>query len=74
MFVDFKGYVDYFYLNDCVDGNYEKVNLWLGDDFFTDSNARPKTLDEYFAFIENELVFLDKRNERIRKAALERSL
>ena len=31
LFVDFKGYVDFFLLQDCVSGNYSSVNIWMGD-------------------------------------------
>ena len=33
LFVDFKGYVDYFFLQDCVDDDYGSVKLWCGDSF-----------------------------------------
>ena len=34
----------------------------------------PKTVDEYFSFIEKELEFLDKRNKRIRDYCIENNL
>ena len=64
MFVDFKGYVDFFFLQDCVSEDYKKVNLWLGNDFF-EKNPVPRTADEYFTFIGKEYDFLKKRNRRI---------
>ena len=65
LFVDFKGYVDFFFLQDCVDPDYSKVDIWVGDTSFTGSGL-PKTIDDYFIFIEKEFAFLDKRNARIR--------
>ena len=65
LFVDFKGYVDFFFLQDCVDPDYSKVDIWVGDTSFTGSGL-PKTIDDYFTFIEKEFTFLDKRNARIR--------
>ena len=65
LFVDFKGYVDFFFLQDCVNDDYSKVNIWCGDAKFEESGL-PKTVDEYFEFIDKELEFLDKRNKRIR--------
>ena len=64
LFLDFKGYVDFFFLQDCVSDDYSKVDIWCGDAEFTDTGL-PKTLEEYFGFIEKEFIFLDKRNQRI---------
>lgn len=63
--MDFKGYVDFFFLQDCVAPDYSKVDIWVGDTSFTGSGL-PKTIDDYFTFIEKEFAFLDKRNARIR--------
>lgn len=73
LFVDFKGYVDFFFLQDCVTTDYSNVNLWCGDSSFTGSGL-PKTVEEYFEFIKNEYAFLDKRNERIKKYCLEHNI
>lgn len=64
LFVDFKGYVDFFFLQDCVSDDYSKVDIWCGDASFKESGL-PKTLDDYFMFIEKEFEFMDKRNKRI---------
>lgn len=64
LFVDFKGYVDFFFLQDCVSEDYSQVDIWCGDGTMTESGL-PKTLDEYFAFIDKEFEFLSKRNKRI---------
>lgn len=66
LFVDFKGYVDFFFMQDTVSEDYSKVNIWCGDDSF-EENGYPKTLDEYFIFIDKEYEFLKKRNQRIKK-------
>lgn len=66
LFVDFKGYVDFFFLQDCVSDDYSKVDIWCGDAGFTKSGL-PESVDEYFDFIKQEFDFLDKRNERIKK-------
>ena len=55
-----------FFLQDAVAEDYSKVNIWCGDADFKESGL-PKTLDEYFAFIDGEFDFLDKRNARIRE-------
>lgn len=67
LFVDFKGYVDYFYLQDCVSPDYSKVNYWLGNGEF-EAFPLPKTVEEYLMWIERELSFVEMRNNRIRCA------
>ncbi len=64
LFVDFKGYVDFFLLQDCVSDDYSKVDIWCGNTDFVDSGL-PKTVDEYFNFMDKEFLFLEKRNKRI---------
>ena len=64
LFVDFKGYVDFFLLQDMVSEDYSSVDIWCGDTSFSESGL-PRTVDEYFAFIEKEMSFLDRRNTRI---------
>lgn len=70
LFNDFKGYVDFFYLQDCVTEDYKQVRFWLGDGNFTDQPL-PKTVDEYLTWIAVELDFLEKRNARIKSAVEE---
>ena len=65
LFVDFKGYVDFFFLNDCVSADYGKVNCWYGDMTFQ-HNAMPQTLDDYWKFLDYQSDFLEKRNQRIK--------
>ena len=64
LFVNFKGYVDFFYLQDCVTDNY-KVKFWLGNGEF-EYFPLPKTVDEYLSWIEQELAFVEQRNCRIK--------
>lgn len=67
LFIDFKGYVDYFYLQDCVSPDYCSVLFWLGDGTFS-FNPLPKNPDEYNQWIKKNLEFVEKRNARIRAA------
>lgn len=67
LFIDFKGYVDFFYLQDCVSSNCEDVVFWLGNGEFNLSPL-PQTVEEYLLWIENELKFVERRNERIKNA------
>ncbi len=73
LFVDFKGYVDYFFFQDAVSDDYSSVDIWCGKGDFSEDGL-PKTVDEYFSFIEKELEFLDKRNKRIRDYCIENNL
>ena len=73
LFVDFKGYVDFFFLQDCVSEDYSKVDIWVGDASFK-KNVLPETVEDYFEFIYKEHEFLDKRNQRIKEYALANNL
>lgn len=68
LFVDFRGYVDFFFLQDCVSCDYSKVDIWCGDASFEKSGL-PETLSDYLSFIDKELDFLQKRNARIKEYA-----
>ena len=67
LFITFKGYVDFFYLQDCVNDDYTQVKFWLGNGEFA-YYPLPQTVEEYFLWIENELDFVKKRNKRISDA------
>lgn len=67
LFVDFKGFVDFFFLQDCVSSDCNKVNFWLGDGEFV-SDPLPKSVDAYKKFLERELDFVEKRNDRIARS------
>lgn len=64
LFCDFKGYVDFFFLQDCVSSDYNKVDSWVGKGNF-DGYPLPKTVEEYKQWIENQLNFISKRNKKI---------
>lgn len=66
LFIDFKGYVDFFFLQDCVTPDYQSVNIWLGDGDFT-SAPLPDTVEEYLHWINMNLTFVRKRNQRIQE-------
>ena len=73
LFVDFKGYVDFFLLQDCVSEDYSSVDIWMGDTAF-EKNGLPETLDEYLEFLLKEHIFLDKRNRRIQEYCINNGL
>lgn len=63
LFVDFKGFVDFFFLQDCVDNNYNVI-FWLNTKFF-ESNPMPQSVEDYLNFVQQELDFVEQRNQRI---------
>ena len=69
LFLDFKGYVEFFFLQDLVSDDFGKVNFWLGGGDMH-QNPFPKTVDEYLNFIEKELDFVQNRNNRIKWSIL----
>lgn len=64
LFVDFKGYVDFFYLQDCVSPDYQSVTFWLGNGDFS-KDPLPPNVDEYLLWIKRQLDFVSNRNRRI---------
>lgn len=64
LFVDFKGFVDFFFFQDCVSEDYSKVNLWYDTELFV-KNPIPTEVGPYLEFIRKELEFAEKRNQRI---------
>lgn len=65
LFVDFKGFVDFFFLQDCVTDDYSQVLLWHDTAFF-EAKPIPKTKEDYLSFLQKELDFVEKRNARIK--------
>ena len=64
LFVDFKGYVKFFLLQDCVSNNYSKVNMWLDTELFV-FNPCPDNTEKYIQWINNEVLFVENRNKRL---------
>ena len=63
LFKDFKGYIDFFMLQDFVESN-EYVKFSLPFDGFNRS-ALPENKEEYKSYMESVIELIDKRNERI---------
>lgn len=64
LFVDFKGYVDFFYLQDLVSEDYSFVRFFIGDGTF-EINPFPKNVEEYSVWLNAQIEFVKKRNARI---------
>ena len=62
-FLDFRGYVDFFLLQDAVDERYDTIlyQSYLG---------KPKNVKDYDRFLAMEIDFLKKRNRRIAEMEL----
>ena len=65
MFADFRGYCDFFFLQDCVSEDYNSVRMWIPTNPFEKKYPYRETVDEYFGWIENCLSFVRRRNRRI---------
>lgn len=65
MFEDFKGYVDFFFLQDLVDDSYEKVNFFTEMEQPFESSPIPETAREYYAYKQATVDFVRLRNLRI---------
>ncbi len=65
LFADFRGYVDFFLLQDFVAGNEVKISKPY-DDFR--SSPVPKDANEYRAYRDDAVAFINERNWRIQSA------
>ena len=66
LFVDFKGYVDFFCLEDCVSKDRSKVELWLDTELFI-RDPLPRTVDGYISWIKSQIAFVDNRAASMRR-------
>ncbi|MDX9692153.1 MAG: hypothetical protein RBT45_06820 [Acholeplasmataceae bacterium] len=64
LFIDFKGYVDFFLLNDLVDEDYN-IEFWLPFIDFERTKALPKDINEYNLYMNHVIEFVKLRNKRI---------
>jgi hypothetical protein len=64
LFVDFKGYVDFFLLQDLLDGKY-KIQFWLQFESFENHTVLPRNFGEYLSYKQCVMKFVGNRNKRI---------
>lgn len=70
LFDDFRGYVDFFLLQDLVDDTAQAaVRFFLPFDNFTTSSV-PTTVDTYRDYAARSIAFVEARNKRIAELAL----
>lgn len=65
IFDNFRGYIDYFLLQDLVSSNYEEINFFSDFDDSFPANPFPKNFNDYCNFIENIKIFVTKRGLRM---------
>lgn len=73
LFVDFKGYVDFFHLQDLVTKNYSAVEFLTWFDGFHSNYPLPRTVEEYVDYIGRVMNFIRARNKRIEAWCREQS-
>jgi hypothetical protein len=64
LFNDFKGYVDFFLLQDLVQEDYMGIKFWGNFDNF-ETAPLPKNKEEYLSYKSQLLNFVKARNQRI---------
>ena len=64
LFENFKGYVDFFLLQDLVSKDYSAIEFFMPFENFKTS-AAPKTFESYCSYKEKAINFVNKRNQRI---------
>lgn len=64
LFKDFKGYCEYFLLQDLVSDDYSKVKFFLPFKWF-ENTPLPSSVEEYYEYRKNNLDFINNRNKRI---------
>jgi hypothetical protein len=64
LFEDFRGYVNFFLLQDSVTENYAAIKFYLPFDDFM-SVPKFRSVDDYLTYNERVIDFITKRNCRI---------
>jgi hypothetical protein len=65
LFVDFKGFIDFFLLNDLVSEQYKNIKFWLPFESFGNRSPIPVSTNEYNKYMINVMNFVKLRNNRI---------
>jgi len=64
LFSNFKGYCEYFLLQDLTLNDYKNIKFHLPFNGFN-STPRPSSVDEYRIYMNNSILFVNNRNNRI---------
>ena len=65
LFKSFRGYVDFFLLQDLVSPNYDQINYFTQPELVFKTPPIPQTKAVYLEYMENTITFLQKRNKRM---------
>lgn len=65
LFQDFKGYVDFFLLNDLVSTNYKEVQMFNEVEGVFEVSPVPKSKESYLEYRKGSMEFTKRRNLRI---------
>ncbi len=65
LFVDFKGYKRFFFLQDLLDVD-QQIKFWLPFESFDDYVVIPRNKEEYGKYNENVISSVSRRNKRIK--------
>ena len=65
LFVDFKGYTDFFFMQDMVSDDYSSIRFLTWFDDFESTFPLPRTVDEYNEYLLHVIEFNRARNKRI---------
>ena len=59
LFVDFKGYVDFFFLQDCVSPDYDEILFWHDDSSLDHTLPLPKSAEEHLLYrVRQEVTYI----------------
>lgn len=67
LFGSFKGYIDFFLLQDLVSADYSRIKFFIPFDNFKPPIV-PNTLEQYLSYKKSAIEFVNLRNQRIIKA------
>lgn len=65
LFVNFRGYVEFFLLQDLVSVDFQSIQFFRTDGLSVETKALPPTSEEYLEYMQNAQAFLIARNQRI---------
>ncbi len=65
LFLDFRGFVDFFLMNDYVDADYSRCVIAKPYDKNFNKIGRPTTVEEYRSYISSTSDLVKRRNQRI---------
>ena len=65
LFVDFKGYTDFFFMQDLVTDDYSAIRFLTWFDGFNSTFPLPLDVEEYNEYLSNVIKFNEARNRRI---------